>query len=123
MPSDFAGPPALRLGRLGKIIERRGGGCDFGFGHRRITRRGVDAAMAEQHLNDTDVFAIFEQVGGEAMTKRVGRYPLVYSGQLRRFPADLLNSCRRDVPVRLDGGEQPWSLGPLTPPILSQHFQ
>jgi hypothetical protein len=39
-----------------------GAGC-----HLRIARRGVDVAMAEQRLDDTDAGAALEQMGGEDM--------------------------------------------------------
>ena len=37
-----------------------------------VARRGVDPAVAEQHLDDTRIGAAFEKMGSEAMAERVG---------------------------------------------------
>jgi 2-keto-4-pentenoate hydratase len=40
--------------------------------HHGVMRGGVDAAVAQQHLDDANVGAVFQQMGGEAVAQGVG---------------------------------------------------
>ena len=50
-----------------QAIERAGGAGDDIGRNAGIDRRRRQPAMAEQHLDDADIGAGFEQVGGEAV--------------------------------------------------------
>src|ERR1017187_4526203 len=60
-------------------------------------RGSVDAAMAQQRLNEADVGAVFQHVSGETVAERVDGDPLTDTGRPRRFAASRLQ--RFDVHV------------------------
>ena len=45
-----------------------------------IERRGLQLLMSQQHLDDADVDLLLQEMGGEAVPKRVQRDPLVDVG-------------------------------------------
>jgi hypothetical protein len=53
---------------LAHPVERADSSTDHLRRHGRVARGGVDAAMTEQHLNDSYVGSVFQQMGSEAMT-------------------------------------------------------
>lgn len=63
--------------------------------------------MSEQHLNDADVLAVLQQMGGKAMPQSMGGDSFVEAGQMSRFTADLLNGSWGDVADGLNGGKEP----------------
>lgn len=81
----------------------------------------IDATVAGQYLNDANVFAVFEEVGGEAAAERMGCDPLVETRQKCALAADLLNRGCRNVFVRFDGGEQPRAERRLFAPVFPKH--
>jgi hypothetical protein len=54
-----------------QMVERTQRALDRAGRNLCIARRGVDVAMTEQRLNDPDVGASFQQMGGEAVPQRV----------------------------------------------------
>src|SRR6516162_7755066 len=52
-----------------------------------IARRGREIVVAEQHLDDADVGAVLQKVGGKAVPQRVHRYPLAKARGLAGGPA------------------------------------
>ena len=93
--------------QLRQIVERRSGGRDLSHTDAGIAGGRVDAAVSEQHLNDANVLAVFQQMGGKAMAESMGGDSFVDAGQTSRFAADLLNGRGGDVPLVFDGGKQP----------------
>ena len=51
----------------GKQIQRTGSGQDGIHGHAQVARRGVQAAMTQQHLNRPHIGSAFEQMDGEGV--------------------------------------------------------
>ncbi len=70
-----------------KAIERTLRRSDRRRGHMRVARRRRQAVMAEQDLDDTNLDAALEQVGGEAVPQGVHADPLDKIGRFRRRPA------------------------------------
>ena len=52
-----------------QFVQRADGGGDHLRGDGGIPGGGVDAAVSEQHLNDADVGAVFQQVRGEGVAE------------------------------------------------------
>ena len=75
--------------------------------------------MAEQHLDDADVGAVLQQMGGEAMPQRVDRHLLAQAGRRAGRTAGRMQTCRVDRPVLVAAGEQP-VLRPRQAPIAAQ---
>ena len=64
--------PALWFGLRPELVERTvSTGNEFGR-DLGVARRGIDAAVAEQHLNDPSVGAVFQKMRGEAVPQRMG---------------------------------------------------
>jgi hypothetical protein len=59
----LTGPPGVAI----QIVERTDRGSHDLWTHLGVTRRGFDAAMAEQGLNDTDVGAILQKMRAETV--------------------------------------------------------
>ena len=69
-----------------------------------IDHRSLDILVAEKVLNGTDVIASFEQVGGEAVAKRVACDAFQNPGQLGSIPHSLLKRARAHVMTPHPGG-------------------
>src|SRR5437870_1259056 len=105
----------------------------------RIDHRGADVVVAQQFLDGADVAAVFEQMGGEGVSKRVrcsafaeprppnsvehgalqDRLVQVMTAALARSPVDIEpSSGKRPLPrpfppcVRVFASEGPWQLDP-----------
>ena len=50
-----------------QVVERADGGGHGVRAHLGVTRGGLDAAVAEQDLNDTDIRAVFQQVSAKTV--------------------------------------------------------
>lgn len=61
-----------------------------------IERGRLQLAMSEQNLDDTDIGAILQKVGGKAVPKGVRTDALVYTGDLRSFLNSAMQLPRRD---------------------------
>jgi hypothetical protein len=99
--------PGLRLRAAHQPVEwaeRTGGNVR---GYLGIARGGVDPAVAQQHLNDACVRAIFQQVRGERMAERVGRDALVDATTSGSIAARLREGSHRKMPVLSPGREHP----------------
>jgi hypothetical protein len=55
-----------------------------------ITRGGVDAAVAEQNLDDTDIGAVLQKMCGEGMAESMNGDSLANTGPRSRFPTGQL---------------------------------
>jgi hypothetical protein len=65
--------PGLRFRLAPDPVERTGGGGDDVRGHLGVPRRGFDAAVPQQRLNDAGIGAIFQKVRCERVSQRVSR--------------------------------------------------
>ena len=72
------------------MIQRAGGGGDLSRRDPGVASRGIDAAMAEQDLNDARVDAALQQAGGKAVAQRVGTDAFGQPGQLPGLAAGAL---------------------------------
>jgi len=70
-----------------QLVERTEGVADELRGDAGVVRRGVNAAVAQQRLNDADVRAVFQHVRGEAVAQRVHGDALGDAGAQRGFAA------------------------------------
>src|ERR1017187_1377549 len=114
-----------------QVVERADGGGHGVRAHLGVTRGGLDAAVAEQDLNDTDIRTVFQQVSAKTVAQGVDRHPLAQPSRSRRFPADGLERSGVPVAAFAPSREEPilrrdW--GPLSPRVLgaeptAQHFQ
>jgi hypothetical protein len=77
----------LQLGITIERIERAGGGCGHAWRHRRGMGRCVNAAMPRQHLDDTEIRAVFQQVSGETVPQGMGGHLLAQSAADYGVPA------------------------------------
>ena len=92
-------------------VERAGGCAEMPLGEMKIDRRFLKVAMSEQHLDGAQVGAGFEQVCGEAMSKRMRMDMLVrkagaFSGLLTGGPENL-GGDRITCRMPSVAGEQP----------------
>ena len=53
-------------------VERTRGAGDYVGGDSCVARRGIDTAVAEQHLNDACVGAVFKKMRGEGVAEGMG---------------------------------------------------
>lgn len=90
-------------------------------GHLGIDGGSLDAAVAEQFLDDPDVFTVFQQMSGKGVTKGMRRGGFVYSA---------LSECLLECPlqrIRLDMtfivGKQKSRLVDPAAAIVPQKFQ
>ncbi len=67
-----------------ELVERAGDDADRVDGDAGVERRRLQLGVAQQNLDDPDIDALFEQVGGEAMAQGVRRHALVDPGLARR---------------------------------------
>ena len=95
---------------LRKHVEWAGGGGDDLRRDARVTGGGLDAAVAEQHLNDARIGALFQQVRGEAVPQNVRRDPLSEAALLSRVAAGLRDGWLLGCVFRAPGGKQPTRL-------------
>src|SRR6202051_4272039 len=63
-----------------QAVERAWRAADGAGGDLRVTRSGVQGAMPEQSLDNADVGAALQQVGGEAVPQRMDGDPLAQPG-------------------------------------------
>ena len=63
--------------------------------------------MAEQHLDDADVGAVLQQMGGEAVPQRVDRHALVEPGGGARRAAGRMQHLHVDRAICVTAGKQP----------------
>ncbi len=110
-------------GPLEHPVQRAAGGGDRGRRNGGVTGCGVDAAVAEQRLNDTDVRSVFQQVRGEAVTQGVGGNAFAHSAPAIGFSAGGLHGACGEVQVRPPGGKQPDPLGPHQAIVGAEQFQ
>ena len=82
----FAGPPGIAA----QVVEGATGSEHHLWAHLGVTRGGLDAAVAEQDLNDTDIGSVFQQMGAKAVAQGVDGDPFAKPGGACRFPADVL---------------------------------
>lgn len=78
--------------------------------------------MTEQHLDDADIDAVFQQVGGEAMPQGMGSDPLGDIGRLSRLDDNAVN-CRvliGTVALRPGKSQPPGSMMPCCRPVRHQ---
>ena len=65
-------------------VQRAGGGADMSLGKMDVHHRLAQVGMAEQQLDRAQVGAAFEQMCGEAVSKRVGVQRFVHAAALGR---------------------------------------
>src|SRR5664279_1795071 len=73
-----------------QVVERADSGGHHLWAHLGVTRGGLDAAVAEQDLNDAQVGTVFQKVGAETMAQGVDGDAFADARRARRFPADRL---------------------------------
>ena len=120
----------LSLG-LPEPVKRADGFGDGVGRDGRITRGGIDPAMAEQRLNDAQIRAVFQHVGGETVAEGVDGDAFVEARRARRFPAGGLQRLGVHVAAFAPSGEQPILRRGILPlsgrmpgtPPAAQHFQ
>ena len=69
----------LRLGRLVLVLEAVEGALDLGqpgLGEVSVEGGGVEALVAEERLDDAQVGAALDEVGGEGMAQRLLTLPM-----------------------------------------------
>ena len=89
-----------------------------------ITGGGFDPAVAEQHLNDAHVGALFEQVRGEAVPQDVSGDAFAEAALFGSVAAGLRNRFACEVLVRAPGGKQPTlGIGPQRAIVAAQDRQ
>ena len=88
------------LQRTDDFAQQVGG--DLGVDH-----RGVEFLVAEQRLDDADVDLLLEQVGREAVAKRVHRHPLVDAGRQGGGLNSAIELARAQRLDRVEAREQP----------------
>ncbi len=103
-------------------IERANGlGEDIGC-HLRIERGGGQVIMPQQNLNDTQISAALQEVGGKAVPKRMHRHVLGETGCLARSVTRHCEHFWIDMTARITTGKQPNTrAGPQ--PIGAQNLQ
>jgi hypothetical protein len=74
---------------------------------RAVTGGGLDAAVAEKHLDDTCIGALFQQVRREAVPQNVRGHTLGEAALLGRVAAGLRDRFAAEVVFRAPGGKQP----------------
>ena len=108
-----AGRSTRRHHHQAEAIERAGRVGDQRCRDLSIAGGRREPGMAEQHLDDADVGAGFEQMRGEAVPQGVHRHRLAQLGASCRDPAGLLQRGDADRLARLPAGKQP--TGPAAP--------
>ena len=83
------------LWALPEPVERADGVGDGVGRDRGIARGGIDPAVAEQHLNDAEIGAVFQQVGGEAVAQGVDGDPFAKARPLAPLPGRRSAATRR----------------------------
>ena len=68
----FLGSPV----RLGELLERALDVGDHAGGDTGVARRGIELVVTEQRLDDADISAALQEVGGKAMAQRMERHRL-----------------------------------------------
>ena len=66
-------------------IERALDAGDHAGGDARVARRGVQFIVAQKRLDDSDIGAALEQMGGEAVAQRVQRHALLDPRRIGRL--------------------------------------
>jgi hypothetical protein len=102
-------------------IQGARGAADFASRYAKIFCCCSQGAMAEQQLNLTNVGALFEQVHGKSVPKRMRRDRFRDLANTVGLLALLLNRTPRDMPARLVTLKEP-VLGPFCSPPLAQNF-
>src|SRR5581483_4895439 len=85
--------------------------------HGSIARRGINARMAQQDLNNASFGPVFQQMGSEAVAQHMGRDVFGNAGDACGVPADEADRVSLDVLLRPGPRKQP-CLGPLHLPVL-----
>jgi hypothetical protein len=117
-----AGRSTRRRNHQVEAIQRARRVGDQGCRNLGIAGGRRQPGMTEQHLDDADVGACFEQVSGEAVPQGVYRHRLGQIGALRRDPAGLLQRGDADRRARFPAGKQPIAR-PRQPPVGAQDLQ
>ena len=73
----------------------------------RIARRGRQVVVAEQHLDDADIGAALQQMGGEAVPQRMHRHALGQAGRGAGRAAGGMQHLDVDRLALVAAGEQP----------------
>ena len=90
--------------RHDEVLERARDLADGPGGDLGVERRGVELLVPEQDLDHADVDLLLEQMGGEAVPKRVQRDALVDPSRLSRGVAGTVElACRQRVDRVLPG--------------------
>ena len=117
----MAGPPSLEEA-VGGLAQQRAKLVPQRLGQVGVDLRGVQARMAEQDLDDPDVHAPLEHVGGEAVTQRVRpEIGVEAAGVVRldeRGPCGRIGQVGRQSPA---GKEPP--LAAVGFPDLAEHLE
>src|SRR5664279_2597488 len=80
-----------------QVVERADSGGHHLWAHLGVTRGGLDAAVAEQDLDDAHVGTVLQKVGAETVAQGVDGDAFAYARRARCFPARALQ--RFDVHV------------------------
>ncbi len=78
------GPPSLEE-TVGGLAEQLAEVVTQWFGQVGVDLRGSDARMSEQDLDDSAVHTSLKEVGGEAVTERVGSEVVIEAALASRF--------------------------------------
>src|SRR3954453_5065750 len=103
-------------------IERAHDGADGVSGNPRIERRGVELGVPEEDLDHADIDVLLQQVGGEAVSKRVRRDPLGDPGREGDGMDDPVELTRGEMVDPVLSGKEP-DLRPGDPPPVPQELE
>ena len=115
------GPPSFEE-TLGDLVKQSPQIFTQRFAQVGVDLRGADTCMAQQNLDDANIHALFQQVRGEAVPKRVRAEAMIEPALASRL--DESSSCgavrqRRDDRLT---GKQPASVA-MSLPDLPQHVE
>jgi hypothetical protein len=110
-------------GRRAEGVQRRDGLGQPGGSHGCVTSRGVDALVTQQHLDDANVFAVFQQMSGEAVAQDMRSDALGQARSMHGLPARILHRTLADVSISPPRGEQPLARRPHRPIVGAQDGQ
>src|SRR5258705_2701573 len=101
--------PALLelLARLRQQVERALDDGDHAGGHAGVAWRGVELVVTQKRLDDADIGATLEQVGGEAVAQSVQRYALLDPGRIGRLVEQAVQLASRHRLAGLGARKQP----------------
>ena len=117
----MAGPPSLEE-TLGDLVKQSPQIFTQRFAQVGVDLRGADTCMSQQNLDDANIHALFQQVRGGTVPKRVRTEAIIESALASRL--DESSSCGAVRQRREDRltGEQPAYVA-MSLPDLPQHLQ